>query len=59
MSRSISRRKTNFPGVACSVLLYEHPTAYVIEARIYLNGETASNLILARSLVFGMITTAW
>ena len=59
MSRSISRPKTNFPGVACIVILYDHCTAYAIEVRILLHGETVSNVTLARYLVLSMLLKNW
>ena len=59
MSTIISRPKTNFTGVACSVLLYDHHTAYTIDARILLHGATASNVTLTRSLVLSMLLATW
>ena len=60
MSGSISRPKINCPGLAFNVLWYEHGTAYAIDVRIFLHGETALNVILVRYLVLSMIPmTGW
>ena len=59
MSRIILLQKTNFPGVACSILLYYHYTVYAIDARILLHRENVSNATLAISLVLSMLPTTW
>ena len=59
MSGSISLPKNNFPGVSCSVLLYDHRTSYALDVRILIHGATVSNVTLARSLVLRMILANW
>ena len=58
MSESISWPKTNCTAVSCSVMWYEHRTAYMIDMGISPHGETTSNVMFSRSLVLSMLLAA-
>ena len=59
MPRIISWPKNNIPVVSCSMLLYEHHNAYMIDSRISFHEANESNVTLARSLVLRLLPTTW